>query len=153
MFDALALISLAQAQADVGAAWNEGISLFETAALASRFVGPLLEVCPTANSVWCVAGDGWYGKLGNDDNWTPRPSAYLYQLLNMHMQGSLLPCAVAPYDFPTAGCMAAVGATNVTMLVVNRADKPVTLKVRRIEYCLQRFHCFNCLLIVCSVCV
>lgn len=35
-------------------------------------------------------GDGWFGKLNNDSNWTKRPAAHLYKILNEHALGSVV---------------------------------------------------------------
>lgn len=34
-------------------------------------------------------GDGWYGKLNNDANWTKKPGAYVFNLYNAHLRGSV----------------------------------------------------------------
>jgi xylan 1,4-beta-xylosidase len=78
-------------------------AIFDAIGLAS-----IVKAKATGSMAWNEA-DGWYGKLGNDSNWTKRPGAYVYNLYNAHLRGSVAnsttaaPATIAIYPVQSSG--------------------------------------------------
>jgi hypothetical protein len=82
-------------------------------------------------------GDGWWGKLNNDLNWTMRPAAYLYKMLNEHAVGSVVASSSSNNSLVEILAIRNNESAKKAFVLINRSQADQTVQMSYLNWDIQ----------------
>lgn len=82
-------------------------------------------------------GDGWWGKLNNDLNWTMRPAAYLYKMLNQHAVGSVVASSSSNNSLVEILAIRNNESAKKAFVLINRSQADQTVQMSYLNWDIQ----------------
>ncbi len=79
-------------------------------------------------------GDGWWGKLNNDSNWTKRPASYLYKMLNEHVLGSVVSSSSSNNSWVEIFATKSKHSPQRALVLINRSKTDQTVQMTYLNW-------------------